>query len=340
MKASPATMTVPATMMAIRVEQASGRPHLFQVTVPVPQPGPGQVLLRVVAAGLNRADLLQAEGNYPPPPGAPETMGLEVSGTVVAIGSEVSGPRVGDEVCALLQGGGYAEYAIASQLCLLPVPRGVVLYDAAALPEAAFTVWTNVFDSARLQPGESFLVHGGTSGIGVMAIQLMRARGHAVFATAGGREKCAVAYTLGATRAIDYRTEDFVAVIKAETKGRGVDVILDMVGGDYVARNVSALARKGRLVNIAYQKGGRAELDFMPVLVKNLTLMATTLRARSDEEKGRIRDALLLEVWPQIAQGRIKPVIDSRFPLAEADAAHLRMRAGGHKGKILIEMPG
>jgi putative PIG3 family NAD(P)H quinone oxidoreductase len=333
-------MTIPASMMAIRVEEEGGRPRLFQMSIPVPEPGPGQVLIRVAAAGVNKPDLHQAEGNYPPPAGAPETLGLEVSGTVVAAGPEVVGPRVGDEVCALLPGGGYAQYAVASQLCLLPVPRGVVLYDAAALPEALFTVWTNVFDSARLQPGESFVVHGGTSGIGVMAIQLMRARGHVVFTTAGGREKCALAYTLGATRAIDYHTEDFVAVIKAETKGKGVDVILDMVGGDYVARNISLLTRRGRLVNIAYQKGGKTEVDFMPVLAKNLTLMATTLRWRSPEEKGRIRDQLLFEVWPLIEQGRIKPVIDSRFPLAEADDAHQRMRAGGHKGKILLEMPG
>jgi putative PIG3 family NAD(P)H quinone oxidoreductase len=294
----------------------------------------------VAAAGVNRPDLHQADGNYPPPAGAPETLGLEVSGTIVACGPQVSGPRVGDEVCALMQGGGYAEYALASQLCILPVPRGVVLYDAAALPEALFTVWTNVFDSAKLAPGESILIHGGTSGIGVMAIQLMRARGHTVFTTAGGRDKCALAYTLGATRAIDYGREDFAAVIKTETKGKGVDVILDMVGGDYVARNIASLARRGRLVNIAYQKGGKAEVDFMPVLSKNLTLMATTLRWRPDEEKGRIRDQLLFEVWPQIEQGRIKPVIDSRFSLAEADEAHQHMRAGGHKGKILLEMPG
>ena len=282
----------------------------------------------MAAAGVNRADIHQADGNYPPPPGAPETMGLEISGTVTTLGPGVSGVKVGDEVCALLPGGGYAEYAVASALCLLPVPKGVSLRDAAALPEAFFTVWTNVFDSARLQPGETFLVHGGTSGIGTAAIQLMHARGHTVFTTVGGAEKCALASTLGATRAIDYRDEDFVVVVKAETAGRGVDVILDMVGGDYVARNVAALARRGRLVNIAYQKGGRTELDFNQVLMKNLTLMATTLRGRTDEEKGRIRDALLREVWPLIAQGRIRPVIDSRFPLSEADAAQRRMRAG------------
>jgi NADPH:quinone reductase len=333
-------MNLPTTMMAIRVEREGGKPRLVPATLPVPSPGPAQVLVRVAAAGVNRADLHQADGNYPPPPGAPDTMGMEISGTVVAAGEDVSIAKAGDEVCALLPGGGYAEYALASELCLLPVPRGVPLYDAAALPEAFFTVWTNVFESAQLKPGESFLVHGGTSGIGTAAIQLMRARGHVVFATAGSVDKCGLAHALGATRAINYRNDDFVAVIKAETGGRGVDVILDMVGGDYVARNVAALARRGRLVNIAYQKGGRAELDFNLVLTKNLTLMATTLRGRSDEEKGRIRNALLHEVWPLIEQGRIRPVIDGRFPLAEADAAQQRMRAGGHSGKILLEMPG
>jgi len=336
-------MTLPSTMTAIRVERedsrGTGRARLVPASIPVPGPGPGQVLVKVTAAGVNRADIHQADGNYPPPPGAPDTMGMEISGTVMTLGNGVTGARMGDTVCALLPGGGYAEYAVASELCLLPVPNGVSLRDAAGLPEAFFTVWTNVFDSARLQPGETFLVHGGTSGIGTAAIQLMHARGHTVFTTVGSEEKCALARALGATRAIDYRTEDFVAVVKAETGGRGVDVILDMVGGDYVAKNVAALARRGRVVNIAYQKGGRAELDFNIVLMKNLTLMATTLRGRADQEKGRIRDALLREVWPLIAQGRIKPVIDSRFPLRDADAAQQRMRAGGHSGKILLEMP-
>ena len=333
-------MTLPTTMNVVRVVRESGKPRLISGTLPVPEPGPGELLVRVAAAGVNRADLLQADGNYPPPPGAPDTLGMEISGTVVATGPSGTFARIEDEICALIPGGGYAEYAIASELCILPVPRGVTLYDAGGLPEALFTVWTNVFDSARLQPGETFLVHGGTSGIGTMAIQLMAARGHAVFATAGGPEKRDVARALGATVAIDYKSEDFVEIVKAKTNGRGVDVILDMVGGEYVARNVSALARRGRLVNIAYQNGGRAEMDFMPVLVKNLTLMATTLRGRSNEEKGRIRDAVLREVWPLFPQGRMRPVIDSRFSLDEADAAHQRMRAGGHKGKILIEMPG
>lgn len=311
-------------------------PKLVLHERPVPQAGAGQILIRVAAAGLNRADLLQAEGRYPPPSGAPEALGLEVSGTVVALGAGVSGKREGDQLCALLQGGGYAEYALASELCALPIPKGVSERDAAALPEAFFTVWTNVFDAGRLQPGETFLVHGGTSGIGTTAIQLMAARGHRVFATAGTPEKCAACVKLGAARAIDYRSEDFVAVAMAETENKGVDVILDMVGGDYVQRNLSALAHGGRLVNIAHQKGARVEVDFRIVQARHLTLTATGLRSRSNAEKGRIRDALLREVWLLFAQGRIRPVIDSVFPLAEAEAAHARMRAGRHIGKILL----
>jgi putative PIG3 family NAD(P)H quinone oxidoreductase len=323
------------TMKAIRAE-AGAPPRLVLAQLPVPEPGPSEVLIKVAAAGLNRADLLQAEGRYPPPKGAPETLGMEVSGVIAAADPGVSRWREGDEVCALIPGGGYAEFALASELCVLPVPKNVALRDAAALPEAFFTVWTNVFDSARLQSGETFLVHGGTSGIGTAAIQLMHARGHRVFTTAGSAEKCAVCVKLGATRAIDYRKEDFVEVIRAET-GNGVDVILDMVGGDYVQRNLNALARGGRLVNIAFQKGGRAEVDFQIMLVRSLSMMATTLRPRSNAEKGRIRDAVWHEVWPLIDAGRITPVIDSTFPLADADKAHARMRESGHIGKILLD---
>ena len=323
-------------MNAIRVEPGTP-PHLVPAELPRPEPGPGQVLIKVAAAGLNRADLLQAEGRYPPPKGAPETLGMEISGIIAALGPGVSGLQEGDAVCALLPGGGYAEYALASKLCVLPVPKGIALRDAATLPEAFFTVWTNVFDSGRLQPGETFLVHGGSSGIGTAAIQLMHARGHRVFTTAGSMEKCAVCVKLGAARAIDYRKEDFVAVVKAETDNKGVDVILDMVGGDYVQRNLTALAPGGRLVNIAYQKGARVEVDFRIVQSHRLTMTATTLRGRTDEERGRIRDALVREVWPLIELGRIRPVIDSVFPLAEAEKAHTRMREGGHIGKILLE---
>lgn len=272
-------------MNAIRV--LPGEPPMLVLTeLPVPEPGAGQVLIKVAAAGLNRADLLQAEGRYPPPKGAPETLGMEVSGAIAALGEGVKGWRVGDAVCALLPGGGYAEYALASALCLLPWPKGVGLSEAAALPEAFFTVWTNVFDAGRLKPGETFLVHGGTSGIGVAAIQLMAARGHRVFATAGSAQKCAVCKELGAARAIDYREEDFTAVVMAETGGKGVDVILDMVGGDYVQRNLDALGQGGRLVNIAFQKGARVEVDFRVMQARHLSMTATGLRFRCDEEKG------------------------------------------------------
>jgi len=327
---------LPATMTAIAVAREGDAPRLTPASRSVPRPGAGQVLIKVAAAGLNRADLMQAMGLYPPPPGAPDTLGLEVSGNVAALGPDAGSFKEGDAVCALLAGGGYAQYALASHLCTLPVPKGVTIADAAALPEAYFTVWTNVFDSARLAPGESFLVHGGTSGIGTAAIQLMRARGHRVFATAGGPEKCRVCTRLGAARAIDYRAEDFGAIVKDETAGKGVDVILDMVGGDYIGRNLNALARGGRLVNIAFQNGSRAEVDFLVMLIRRLSFTATTLRARSDAEKGLIRDAVCREVWPLIEAGKISPVVDSTFALAEAGQAHARMAKGGHIGKILL----
>jgi NADPH2:quinone reductase len=299
-------------------------------------PAAGEVLIKVAAAGLNRADLAQAMGFYPPPPGAPATLGLEVSGVVEALGDGVHSLEVGDEVCALLGGGGYAEYAAVSEKCVLPLPKGVRLVDAAALPEVHFTVWTNLIDTARLKPGESILIHGGSSGIGTAAIQLCAARGHKVYATAGSVEKCAAIAKLGATRAINYREEDFVDVVKTETNGRGVDVILDMVGGEYIQRNMSAAALWGRIVNIAYQSGMQASVNFAPMLMKRLSLLATTLRARSNDEKGAIRDALLREVWPLIEAGRIKPVVDRTFPLADAGAAHARMAKSDHIGKILL----
>jgi putative PIG3 family NAD(P)H quinone oxidoreductase len=290
----------------------------------------------VKSAGINRADLLQVQGHHPPPPGAPATPGLEAAGTVASVGPDVSGWKPGDQICALLPGGGYAEYAIASELCCLPVPDGVSLLDAGGLPEVYFTVWSNVFDTARLQPGETFLVHGGSSGIGTAAIQLMAARGHRVFATAGSAEKCDACVKLGAVRAVNYKTEDFVEIVKAETKGKGVDVILDMVGGDYLMRNLNALARRGRLVNIAYQKGAKVEVDFRLVQARLLMLGATGLRGRPDGEKGEIRAALKREVWPLFERGRLKPVTDRVFPLSEADSAHLLMQESTHIGKILL----
>jgi NADPH2:quinone reductase len=329
-------MSHPETMTVIRAERTVGV-KLLAVKIPVPQPGVGQVLIKVAGAGINRADLLQVEGHHPPPPGAPETPGLEASGTVVAVGSGVKGYREGDAVCALLPGGGYAEYALASEACILPVPKSVSLRDAGGLPEVYFTVWSNVFDTVHLKPGETFLVHGGSSGIGTAAIQLMAARGHTVFTTAGSPEKCAACQRLGASRSINYRSEDFVEIVKAETKGKGVDVILDMVGGDYVMRNLNALARAGRVVNIAYQKGAKIEVDFRIVQARLLTLAATGLRGRPDAEKAHIRDSLLKEVWPLIEAGRIKPVTHQVFPLADVAASHQLMRESNHIGKILLE---
>jgi NADPH:quinone reductase len=320
-------------MKAIHVEPG---PKLVLADIAKPAPAAGEVLIKIAAAGVNRADLAQAMGVYPPPPGASATLGLEVSGTIEAVGEGVAGWRAGDAVCALLAGGGYAEYCVAAVECLLPIPKGVSLIDAAALPEAHFTVWTNIMDAARLKPGETVLIHGGSSGIGTAAIQMLAARGHTVFATAGSAAKCAACEKLGATRAINYREEDFVDAVKKATGGKGVDVILDMVGGDYIQKNLSAAAIWGRIVNIAYQSGISANVNFAPMLMKRLSLMATTLRARPNAEKGVIRDALLREVWPLIDQGKIKPVIDTILPLAEAQVAHARMQSSGHIGKILL----
>jgi putative PIG3 family NAD(P)H quinone oxidoreductase len=330
-------MSLPKTMLAIRAEKTASGPNLHTVELPVPEPAAGQVLFKVAGAGVNRADLLQVEGHHPPPPGAPDTPGLEASGTIVAVGPGVTKFRPGDDICALLPGGGYAEYAIATEPCVLPVPKGVSLRDAGGLPEVYFTVWSNVFDTVRLQPGETFLVHGGSSGIGTAAIQLMHARGHRVFTTAGSPGKCQACEALGAERAINYKTEDFVAVVKEATKSKGVDVILDMVGGDYVNKNLQALARLGRLINIAYQKGPKVEVDFRPVQAKLLTLGATGLRGRPDSEKSPIRDQILREVWPLIAAGKIKPVTYKVFPLADVGSAHQMMRESSHIGKILLE---
>jgi putative PIG3 family NAD(P)H quinone oxidoreductase len=323
-------------MQAVDVESPGPRYRLVLREVPSPQPGSGEILIRVAAAGLNHADLLQARGGYPPPPGASGVLGMEVSGTVAAIGEDVTGFALGDRVCALIPGGGYAEYAAATAVTCLAVPDKVDLADAASFPEALFTVWTNLFDSARLLPGERVLVHGGSSGIGVNAIQLLAARGHDVFTTAGSDEKAKACMALGARRAINYKLDDFVAVIERETGGKGVNVILDMVGGDYIQRNMAAAAPWGRIVNIAYMKGAKAEINFMPLLTKRLALMGSTLRSRSVAQKGAIRDALLREVWPSVAAGRIKPVVAGRLPLAEAQKAHEIMAASGHIGKILL----
>ncbi|MEI9996555.1 MAG: NAD(P)H-quinone oxidoreductase [Rhizomicrobium sp.] len=322
-------------MKAIEVANPGQGYRLELAELATPTPGAGEVLIEVAAAGLNRADLAQAMGGYPPPPGASSTLGMEVSGTIAAVGAGVAQWRAGDAVCALIPGGGYAEYAVASEKCLLPVPAGVSLVHAAALPEVHFTVWTNLIDTARLKAGESVLIHGGTSGIGTAAIQLCAARGHKVFSTAASDGKCAAITALGGY-AINYKTQDFVEIVKRETGGRGVDVILDMVGGDYIQRNMSAAAIWGRIVNIAYQGGMQASVNFAPMLMKRLSLLATTLRARSNDEKGAIRDAVRREVWPLIEAGRVKPVVDQTYPLADAQAAHTRMAGSGHIGKILL----
>jgi NADPH2:quinone reductase len=323
-------------MKAIQVENPGTAYALKLAELDKPTPAAGEVLIKVAAAGLNHADMAQAKGMYPPPPGASPVLGMEVSGTVEALGDGVSNCEIGDEVCALIPGGGYAEYAAASALCVLPVPKGVSLVDAAALPEVHFTVWTNLMDAARLKPGESVLIHGGSSGIGTAAIQMLHARGHKVLTTAGSKEKCDACTKLGADRAINYREEDFVEIAKAETGGKGVDVILDMVGGDYIQRNMSAAAIWGRIVNISYQSGMQANVNFAPMLMKRLSLLATTLRARSNIEKGAIRDAVLREVWPLLDCGKIKPVVDHVFPLQNAQDAHARMAKSEHIGKLLL----
>jgi NADPH2:quinone reductase len=322
-------------MKAIRVENPGPEYKLVLAELERPTPKAGEVLIKVAAAGLNHADMIQARGGYPPPPGAPDTLGLEVSGEIADVGAGVTQFKVGDKVCALLGGGGYAEYAAVSQLSVLHIPKGVSLVDAAALPEVHFTVWTNLMDAARLKPGERVLVHGGSSGIGTAAIQLCVARGHEVFTTAGTKEKCEACEKLGA-KAINYREQDFVDEIKKATGGKGVDVILDMVGGDYIQKNFSAAALWGRIVNVSYMSGMQATVNFAPMLMKRLSLMATTLRARTNEEKGAIRDAVGREVWPLIEGGKIKPIVDSTFPLAGAAKAHAKMATSIHIGKILL----
>jgi len=303
---------------------------------PVVLPGEGELLIRVAAAGVNRPDVLQRLGQYPPPPGVTDVPGLEVAGEVVAVGPGVAGWRVGDAVCALVAGGGYAEYCLAPGPQCLPIPRGLTATQAAAIPETFFTVWTNVFERGRLARGETLLVHGGSSGIGTTAIQLARARGSDVLTTAGTPEKCAACVRLGAARAVHYRSEDFVAAAREMTGGRGVDVVLDMVGGDYIPRDLECLAPDGRLVLIAFLGGSRAGLDFRPVLVNRLTITGSTLRARSVTEKGRLARAVLENVWPLLESGEVAPVVDSTFPLDGAAEAHRRLESGAHVGKVVL----
>lgn len=326
---------VPETMTAVAIAGKGGPEVLRAETVAVPQPGRGQVLVKVAAAGVNRPDVMQRLGLYPAPKGHSEIPGLEVAGTVAAVGPDAGRFEPGDKVMALVNGGGYAEFCVADEGSCLPVPDGVSMIEAAAIPEGFFTVWHNVFERGGLKPNEWFLVHGGTSGIGVAAIQLAAALGSRVIATAGSAEKCKVCLELGATRAVDYKTEDFVEVVKAETQGRGVDVILDMVGGDYVERNIRSLADDGRLVNIAYQQGSKVTIDMMRIMLKRLTVTGSTLRIRSAEVKAGIARAVEARVLPLIADKRVKVVIDATFPLREAAAGHARIDAA-HVGKIVL----
>jgi len=325
-------------MQVIDVPQPGGPEALVLAERPVPQPAPGEVLIEVAAAGLNRADILQRRGLYPTPPGAPSYPGLEVAGTIAGIGAQATDFKVGDAVCALLQGGGYAEYCCVNAGQVLPIPGSLDMIEAASLPEAMFTVWSNVFGFGRLQPGESLLVHGGSSGIGVAAIQLAAALGHTVFATAGSADKCRFCESLGARRAIDYKSEDFVAEIAKETGGRGVDVVFDMVGGSYVPRNLQVLATEGRLVIIATQGGVKGEIDVLRIMLQRLVITGSTLRPRSVEFKRAIRDQLREKVWPLIAAGRVRPIVDSVFALAEASKAHARMESSEHMGKIILTL--
>jgi len=320
-------------MRAIRV---TGTERLEPVKLPLPRPGAGEVLIRVRAAGVNYADLLQARGLYPPPPGAPQEPGLEVAGEVAAIGAGVERWREGDAVCALIDGGGYAEYALAPAGSCLPVPRGLPFTEAAALPEALFTVWANVFERARLGKGETFLVHGGAGGIGHIAIQMARVlRGARVFTTAGSAENIAFCEELGAELAINYHEQDFEEVLRAHLGKNAIDVVLDHIGGDYVQKHLRLAARNGRVVNIAYLAGARVELDMMPVLLKWLTLTGSTLRIRSREEKQRLRDIIEREVWPHVAAGRIRAHVHATFPLYQAqEALHALQRP--HRGKLVL----
>jgi putative PIG3 family NAD(P)H quinone oxidoreductase len=323
-------------MTAIGIAKPGGPEMLQPVILPRPEPGPGEILIRVRAAGINRPDVAQRQGRYPPPEGAPDTPGLEVAGEVAALGPGARRYKPGDTVMALVPGGGYAEYCLAAESCALPLPSALTVIEGAALPETFFTVWTNVFARAALKPGEAFLVHGGTSGIGTTAIMLAKAFGATVYTTAGSEEKCAAARALGADRAINYRQEDFVGAVKAATAGRGVDVVLDMVGGDYVARNLKCLAPDGRHVSIAFLNGPKAELFIPDIMTKRLTLTGSTLRPRSVTEKGAIAAALEAQILPLIAAGRIKPVIDRTYPLRQAAEAHRRMESSAHIGKIVL----
>ncbi len=323
-------------MIAIEISTPGNAEVLKACTREIPSPSEHQVLIQVAAAGVNRPDIMQRKGLYPAPEGASDLPGLEVAGTVIEIGSKVQTIRVGDRICALLNGGGYAEYSLASESLCLPLPAGFDFVQAASLPETFFTVWSNVFDRAHLKPRESFLVHGGSGGIGSSAIQLAKAFGAKVFTTAGSDEKCRYCTQLGADQAINYKQQDFVESISDLTEGKGVDVILDMIGGDYFPRNLKALAVEGRLIQIAIQNGAKCEINLWSVMQKRLTISGSTLRNRNDNFKAKIAKQLLENVWPLLENGSIKPVVSNTFPLSQAVAAHQLIERGLHKGKIIL----
>ena len=331
-------MSVPHEMSVVEIAAPGGPEQLKLAHRPVPQPGPEEVLVRVAAAGVNRPDVMQRQGRYPPPPGASDLPGLEIAGEIAALGAKVSGWSIGEKVTALLPGGGYAGYAVAAAPLCLPIPDGISMVEAAAIPETFFTVWTNLFDRGRCQAGDTVLIHGGTSGIGTTAIQLAAAWGARVFATAGSDDKARACERLGALRGINYRTEDFVEVMRAETGGKGVDVTLDMVSGSYVARNLEIAALEGRIVVISLLGGSRAEINMGLILTKRLTLTGSTLRTRTVAQKAAVADAVRKNVWPLLAAGRVRPVIHATFPLAEAAEAHRLMETSNHIGKIVLTL--
>jgi NADPH:quinone reductase len=332
------TTDIPAMMVAIDPGAPGGPDVLLPVQRPVPQPGPGDVLIRVAAAGVNRPDVLQRKGGYPPPPGAPSILGLEVAGEVVALGKGVDAAMMGQAVCALVAGGGYAEYCLAAASICLPVPPALSMIEAAAMPETLFTVWTNLFERAYAVEGDTVLVHGGTSGIGTMAIALGKLFGLTVIVTCGSDDKCARARAIGADHAINYKSADFVAEVMAVTGGAGVNAVLDMVGGDYLPRNLQCLAEDGRHVSIAVLNGPKTELFIPLIMMRRLTLTGSTLRPRPVIFKSLVAEELARTVWPHVEAGRLKPVIDTVFPLADAAGAHALMDSGDHVGKIVLTM--
>ena len=327
---------LPSTMTAIGIPKPGGPEALIAEQRPVPTPGQREILIKVAAAGVNRPDVAQRTGNYPPPPGASDIPGLEIAGEVVALGEGASAFKLGDRVMALVAGGGYAQYCTAHESHALPVPDSLTMTEAAAIPETFFTVWSNVFERGALKSGETLLVHGGSSGIGTTAIQLAKAFGAKVIVTAGSQDKCDACLSLGADRAINYKTEDFVAETKAATGGKGANVILDMVGGDYIERNYEAAAVEGRIVQIAFLGSARAQVDFRRIMLKRLTHTGSTLRARPIEDKASIASALAAKVLPLLRDGKVKPLIDSVYPLAKASEAHARMESSHHIGKIVL----